>query len=351
MHALLRCDASRSSGVGHVARALAVREAALRAGWTVDVSSEASPASLAMDLLDEAGVHLLPPVHRGAELAELAVETSTDVVHVDHYSLPSPRHALSAVGVLLSSVEDETYGRRDADVVLDPGMASPWATRPADGSTILLRGLRFCLLRERALEARLHRQIIPVTERGDGLGVLVVMGGTDAAGALEPLTRSLTPVVEGGHSVTMLVPADVGSSLTASATAANINVLHPTAAVMDLMRGSDLVVSAAGTTMWELACIGVPMALLQVAENQAPGYDAMVADGAAFGLGQIEHLRADPIAVGSRLIAVLDDPDGRAAAARRGATLVDGRGARRLVAVWDALRSSTTDFGAGTGTP
>jgi RimJ/RimL family protein N-acetyltransferase len=106
----------------------------------------------------------------------------------------------------------------------------------------------------------------------------------------------------------------------------------------------DLVVSAAGTSVWELCCLGIPMALVCAVENQRRGYDRVLAHAAAEGLG-IGGLDSQAT---ERLAHLLDDPALRRSSADRAATLVDGRGASRIVNAWEQLVSEPPDQGFGT---
>jgi spore coat polysaccharide biosynthesis predicted glycosyltransferase SpsG len=91
------------------------------------------------------------------------------------------------------------------------------------------------------------------------------------------------------------------------------------------MAGADLVVTAAGSAVWELLHLGVPAALSWVAANQLIGYEALVGGGIAAGLGPA------PDAAAVELLArLLGDPAARERYGRRGAGLVDGRGRERV---------------------
>jgi spore coat polysaccharide biosynthesis predicted glycosyltransferase SpsG len=93
---------------------------------------------------------------------------------------------------------------------------------------------------------------------------------------------------------------------------------------------ADVVVSAAGTSAWELLCLGAPTALVRVADNQRAGYDAVVRSGAARGLGAVEDLARDP-AARAGLTRLLTDAQLRADLRARARSTVDGDGRRRVV--------------------
>ena len=113
----------------------------------------------------------------------------------------------------------------------------------------------------------------------------------------------------------------------------SLNVLAPVDGLPALMSTQDLVISAAGTSVWELCCIGVPMALVWAVDNQREGYDRVVAAGAAIGLGG-PGPGADEHAV-DLLTRALTDARVRADLVSAGHRVVDGLGAWRVVRMWE----------------
>jgi len=88
-------------------------------------------------------------------------------------------------------------------------------------------------------------------------------------------------------------------------------------------------VTAAGSTCWELMYLGVPLACLVLADNQAGIAFGLDQAGAALSLGRAEGISAKEIA--ARVGPLLRDPAQRAVMARAGRGLVDGKGAQRVV--------------------
>jgi spore coat polysaccharide biosynthesis predicted glycosyltransferase SpsG len=100
------------------------------------------------------------------------------------------------------------------------------------------------------------------------------------------------------------------------------------------MLGSDLVVSAGGSTVWELCCLARPAATVQVATNQADVYQRLTSAGVVVGLGAAPVLRAE---AARRLRAMVARPDSLATLARAASELVDGRGAERVMKHLDSI--------------
>jgi len=110
----------------------------------------------------------------------------------------------------------------------------------------------------------------------------------------------------------------------------------PTPRLVDLVGGADVVLSAAGTSTWELMCLGVATGLVCVVDNQRPGYAAVTGHGSVLGLGELDSLRDGPSPGLARL---LSDPDLRQDLRRRARRLVDGHGVERVA---DAALHLTT---------
>ena len=251
---LLRADAAPSMGVGHLSRCVAVATAARARGWDVALCGTFT-----------AGQWLL------GDLPVVPALRPADVVLVDHYGLGQVSRSLrsessnAALPSLVVSMEDGLFGRRRADIVVDANLYS--TPRPDDGSPVVLRGPAYAPLRAEIRAARWRGGAVPPK-------VVVVMGGGAAPTAV---AAAVAAVRETG------VPASVVA--VSSAPVPGVEVIPPTPELPSLFASADLVVSAAGVTLLELCCIGVPAALVRIADNQAAGYAAAVDQGLAAGLG------------------------------------------------------------------
>ena len=359
MRVLLRCDGGGSLGVGHVMRSLALAEAAVAAGHSVVVAGRFE-GSFLQGQLAAAPVQVahLPAsglVDGPDSLLELIEHLGLDVLHADSYELQGWLLGSTVpIGLVRSNVEDGTFGRRSADVVIDPTLGAETSARPDDGSTWLLRGSRYAPLRQRVVDARrpdgegrhddtVHG-VVPLT-------VLVVMGGTDPTGlapvvvdllARTGLDLEVTAIAAGEHAERARIAAK-GSRL-------SLSVSAPVTDLSELMSGHDLVISAAGTSVWELCCIGVPAVVVWTVDNQREGYRRVVEAGAAIGLGgpELGGDEQDERAV-DLLRRVLTDSALRSDLALAGRHLVDGLGAWRVVQAWEMAHRQLVVTSPGSG--
>jgi spore coat polysaccharide biosynthesis predicted glycosyltransferase SpsG/RimJ/RimL family protein N-acetyltransferase len=335
---LARADASAHGGFGHVVRTLAVLEQARARGHQVLLVGDV-PDGWVIGELDRLGIEHRRAVPAWHELAEVAAEWGAHAVHVDDYEAPADLvDGLRAAGVLLVNVEDGSWGRRPADVVMDQTWGAEREDRPDDGTAVLLRGGDQVLVRSTVRRARLARAARSRTASGaassQALQVVVVMGGSDATSALE---RVVDAVVGLGLPLSVLAvgtaSTDHAALVARSSQEVAVQSCGPRPDLPELMAGADVVVSAAGTTAGELCCIGTPSALLAVVDNQRQVLTAMDRAGVAVALGTPEELPS----TASALRPLLASADERARLSARALATVDGCGGARLLGAVEQL--------------
>jgi spore coat polysaccharide biosynthesis predicted glycosyltransferase SpsG/RimJ/RimL family protein N-acetyltransferase len=337
---VVHCNGGPAMGVGHVTRSLALAEEAVSSGHDVTLVGEYDGQFL-LSQLDAAPV-AVRRVDRSdrAALRKVLRELEPEVLHLDSYDPV----ALDGAGLLVSNIEDSRYGRRPADVVVDPTLGAETEPREVRPPRALLRGSRYAPLRAAVVARRGEWQL-----REEARRVLVVMGGADPLNltpkVLDVLARTEVPL----H-VTAIVRPDARAACEEQAASLTggmqVDLVPPVDDLPALMAHQDLVVSAAGTSVWELCCLGVPSALVCAVENQWVGYSRVVAGGAAVGLGRTLDGEEREDAV-KQLCAVLENPATRQDLARQAARLVDGLGAWRIVRAWEQLARSAPESGSG----
>ncbi|MER7587701.1 spore coat protein [Micromonospora sp. NPDC127501] len=357
----LRCDAGPRRGVGHLVRCLALAEEFLARGADVTVFGTVERLDWATAELAARGIPLLPGPDSAAELVETARRHHLDVLVLDSYELdPAGAGALRAAGVYTLAIIDGDSRGQVADLYLDQNfgaeLPAPGAGAelpgPGAGAELpgrLLAGSGYALLRDTVIGAR--PPVAPPATAVSRPRVLAFFGGTDAVGAAPVLTRVL---VATGHPMDLTVivgrpeiEAEVDD--VAPGRGQTIRSVPPTTSLPALITEADLVVSAAGTSTWELCCLGAPSALVCVVDNQRESYTRVVRHGLAAGLGELPELTAGGVAgraaratAAQTLRGLLSSPQRRATLAARAWATVDGQGRTRVVdAVFDAVRAAT----------
>ncbi|MET7332436.1 hypothetical protein [Nonomuraea sp. NPDC005650] len=312
-----RCDAGVRSGVGHLVRCVALAEELRARGVEVVFLGQVRGSDWARAQLRERALPLVPAPEQPVRLAALARELQLDAAVLDSYDLPEGTGAaLRGAGLTVLAIVDGDPLGQEADLHLDQNLGAerrpfPWPARR-------LAGARYVLLRDSVRGRRRARSTGPAPR------VLCFFGGTDSAGVAPAWAGALLATgVPFEATVVSPMPFEAGGPIT---------VIPPTDRLPELMAGADLVVTAAGSAVWELLHLGVPTALSWVADNQLIGYDELVGRGVAAGLGRA----VDTAAVGV-LAHLLTDPAAREEHGRLGRGLVDGKGRERVA---DALLRS-----------
>lgn len=113
---------------------------------------------------------------------------------------------------------------------------------------------------------------------------------------------------------------------------ANVNVYKNVSDIAGIMKKCDLAISAAGSTLYELAALSIPSIVFSFADNQKKPSKAFAVCGAAISVGHYETDNKDEFMCSMvKLIKkACADYEGRVEMAHNANCLVDGFGARRI---------------------
>ncbi|MEI7055133.1 spore coat protein [Nocardioides sp. CCNWLW239] len=327
------CDAGPDVGIGHVMRCLALGEELVARGVRVVMVADLDRVPWAAEQVRRRGIEIVFP---GPEdVREVLVGLDPSSVVVDSYLLPASVYADLRDRWPLLALTDGDPGGRVADLYLDQNLgaeASAW-TLP-EGSRHL-GGLDYAQQRRDIVRQRPSRPKTAADEHTP-LRVLAFFGGTDAFGVAPRVARL---VARTGVAVELTVIAATPELAEAThgiepAPGQVVQVIGPTDTLAELVADADVVLSAAGTSAWELFCLGAAVGFVCVADNQADAYARMDADGLALGIATLAELDADPGRAVTRLEALLGDVRLRERLRAACWTTVDGRGPARVA---DAL--------------
>lgn len=328
---LLRADASADIGVGHAMRLLALAQELIARGAHVALSGNLDIAWV-REAYEAAGIDLLPTPDTEDMLVEQAQSLNAAGVILDRYDLPSSfGRALREAGIPVMAMVDDGFGAaQDADLYVDQ---NPGTTpRAHDDDQRAVAGASFTMFRDDVLALRGNSRELPETPART---VFAVFGGTDPMGAAQVVIPLLLAC--GDPINVRVISTSVRVEDFSPNTGQSIEVIEPTSDWLAMARESDLVVTASGSSVWELLCLGVPIAVVCVADNQRPGYDLVIAEGLAAPGGELTALRSDSAACEASTAALhhtIADGALRKARAIRGQELLDGRGRARVA---DAL--------------
>ena len=359
MDFVIRVDASKEIGSGHVMRCLALAHRLRNKGGTVRFLSRACEGNLC-DLIEREGLSvsrlgvtggagrgsgedLHPDDWRSdAEAVQEVLKRLSkppDWLIVDHYALDSRWEcALRSAVPRIMVIDDLSNRPHDCDLLLDSNYREEGEVRydgllPPGCHTLL--GPWFALLRPEFYHMRSRfRDRSGRIER-----IHIFFGACDltneSAKALEAVTRlDLSPI----H-IDLVVGAanphkDSLRRKCEGLSSCNFHCQTPRMA--ELMVHADLAMGAGGTTTWERCFLGLPSITVVVAENQLSAIRSLAAAGGTCFLGWNHEVTADRLAL--TLQELVADPKRLREMSVRGRKIMEGN---KATAVADELFDDT----------
>jgi UDP-2,4-diacetamido-2,4,6-trideoxy-beta-L-altropyranose hydrolase len=349
---VFRVDASERIGTGHVMRCLCLADRLREKGFkTIFLSRHMIPhlrASIEarhhgfMALPHEPSAEIEITSHYGEWLGTSEVQDaqdterclsgmSVDWLVVDHYALGLAWEKLlrPIVGRILV-IDDLANRHHDCDMLLDQNCSPDLQRRYADLTPIgtdLLLGPRYSLLREEF--KFLRAQVTPRSGRVNR--ILVLYGGVDAINLTGLTTNALVAAAISGIEIDVVIGAQHPARLRIieACRKAGFSLHEQSDKIAQLMAMADFSFGAGGSTCWERCCMGLPAALLKVAENQSSNIRALKDLGACLDLGEAQSCGETEILACVKKI--LDTPDDLKKMSERAFDLVDGGGVERVL--------------------
>lgn len=293
-------------GRGHLGRALSLAEARWAGG-----------TALELELLEGTLTDGERARADASGLREVGGGTPTLPGSVTVVDVPEPK----AVAVrfdpsLLAVFDDRELFRGSAALVIQPSQAA-WHG-PGEAGAVLA-GYAYVPVSAavRGLRSTVDRGF---PDRGRPR-LLVCFGGSDPA----RVTGRLAPALS---AIDAEIDVVVGASYAGPTDDWPVPVRRDPPDLVERLATADLALLAAGTMKFEAACLGRPMLLVAVADDQLPVGPAFAATGAARYLGDGRTM--DPAAVAAAVTALLADGAARSELGASAARVVDGDGADRI---------------------
>lgn len=329
MRFVFRADAGVTQGSGHVMRCLTLAQELASRGHEIVFVTAVESITWLSDHLATTGYDVIPATaHEINENALLGL--NPDWVIVDSYRFTADSvTALSRSTKVLAIVDGDTRGI-EAQLYLEQNLGAElidWAVEPGR----MLAGAAYALIRDEFLIARPEE---PATV-GKPMRLAAFMGGTDADGAIVRVAQQIATVDVAMH-LTMVAPVRWHDDVRAALEGWDVTVIEPTTELPRILGSANVVVSAAGTSAWDVCTLGIPSLFIGVVENQSDSLARLRETGLAFG---IDVSLGEPLdAVGPMVARLATDDAVRTAFASRCRTTFDGLGKARVA---DALEATT----------
>lgn len=333
MRFVFRADASVTQGSGHVMRCLTLAEELASRGHEIIFVSSISAIGWLSEHLAASGYRVESTVADQIDLQQV-ISLQPDWVVVDSYRIDAASISAVAEQVDVLAIVDGSTRGIDATLYLEQNLGSEhleWA-RDADR---VLAGSAYALIRDDFLGVRPQEP----TALGAPPHLVAFMGGTDADGTIVRVAIELARVpVE--LRFTLVAPVQWHNDVLAALAHRDVTVIEPTPSLPSILGSANVIVSAAGTSAWDVCTLGIPSLFIGVVDNQSDSLAELRSRGVALGVDlstgeSIDRVRSD-------VARLAIDGDLRVELAARCAIEFDGRGKQRVA---DALERRSARLG------
>lgn len=338
MNLIIRTDASATIGMGHAMRCLALAQAMQnKGGEAIFVVATCAP-NLESRLKAEGMqvIHLeakAGSVQDVRETSALARSFSCHWLVLDGYHFQGEyQRMIKDTGLSLLFIDDYSHAEHYyADLVLNQNVyAHEKLYQNRESYTKLLLGTRYALLRREFCQLPRGRKKIPSVAKR----ILVTLGGADPDNVTLKIIQALqeVEVSSGLEAIVVLGGSNPHSQqLKAVVEKSEVSVeLRRNAMNMpELMDWADVVVTAGGTTVWEVAFMGLPSLVVILAENQRLTAETLGGMGVVINLGWHSYVTVDKIR--DDLTWLCSCYEKRAEMSQKAGVLVDGKGSCRVL--------------------
>ncbi len=354
MKFVIRADASLQIGSGHIMRCLTLADLLAQHGHDITFICREHDGHLA-DFIQQKGfnVQLLTKsadinfTKNHAHSEWLGVSENDDFAQcqpiladlqpnwliIDHYAIgkvweQQAQQLLPTLKIL--AIDDLADREHNCDMLLDQnfGRVSAAYQQIVPKNCRLLLGTRYTLLREEFSHWR-EKSLTRRKNVKHPKSILVNLGGVDKDNITLQILQSLNTFVPKDTQITVVMgkTAPHVASVQNFAKTANFacEVIVNANNMAELMANADVAIGASGSTTWERCCLGLPMVLIVLANNQTVIAEALVDKN-------VVKVVSDIAKLDEQLPILLNDlSENYKKFSQKSAELVDGHGATRVV--------------------
>lgn len=333
---IIRTDANSEIGIGHLMRCLALGQ-----GWkdkkgAVTFLTSCQNQSLLKHLeLEEFRIIPLEHIHPHAEDLKTTLNILSQHPNawlaLDGYHFDSNyQQQIKKAGHPLLVVDDMGHLKHYwADILVNQNIYAHQLNYSCQSDTRLLLGTQYTLLRREFLTWKTWHRKIPSMAKH----ILLTSGGADPHNLNSKLINALHDLSESHLQIRMIVGPENPQLKKLEETIKQLNLpIHLMSYDVNMpesMAWADVAISASGSTVWELAFMGVPTVVIVTAENQQPIAKELDTQNIFKNLGWANQLSSEEIA--KTLKFIIQNASLRSKMSESARNLVDGMGSDRIL--------------------
>ena len=274
MRFVIRADAYRISGAGHVMRSSVIAEELIDRGYEVYFVGNVDEIPWVREYISNLGFkRVLKPND------QFSTNVSTDTLILDSYEISITDQFIQPENwrkILV--LVDDTTPFYVGNIYLHAGAETSWKKPGSLSSSVFLVGLEYLLIRKslRTLKGEL------IQSNKQGMEVLISAGGSDPFGFSENLVKILSELTLNFHAY-VLAP-DFELPIEDS----RFELIRLGKEYESLLNVINLVFTTAGTSSWEYLFLGIPTAVACATNNQETNHQFLVNKCLAIDIGKLD---------------------------------------------------------------
>lgn len=274
MRFVIRADAYKMSGAGHVMRSSVIAEELIDRGYEVYFVGNLDEIPWVREYISNLG---FKGIYKPD--GQFASNSITDTLILDSYEISITDLFIQPENwrKILVLVDDATPSYV-GNIYLHTGAETSWRKPDLLTSSIFLVGLEYLLIRKSLRKLK----SVDIQNKNQRMQILISAGGSDPFGFSENLVKILSRSTSNfqAHVLAPVFKLPVDDS--------RFKLIKLGKEYEDLLGVIDLVFTTAGTSSWEYLFLGIPTAVACVASNQETNYQYLVNNSLAVDIGKID---------------------------------------------------------------
>ena len=339
---IIRADAIPTIGIGHFMRCVALAQTWKAKGSAAIFLSHCQNDYL-INRIESEGFYFIPIANSHPDPDDLEITldflsrcqsvnpTANSWLAIDGYHFDeSYQRMVRNRGFKVLLIDDHHHlPDYSYDVILNQNIGAETLDYSCSFAKNRLLGTRYVLLRKEFLDHSGDKDTTKETARN----VLVTLGGADLENATLLVLKGLKFLRLRNINLKLVVgPANLNLAELESelyGSPIDYEIIRSPNDMPGLISWADVAISAAGSTCWELAFMGIPSAVLVLADNQEIIAKGLEKKRAAVNLGRVEALTMEKF--GACFRPLMTSKAMRMELIRNQRKLVDGMGAERVI--------------------
>lgn len=332
MNIVFRVDASKTIGIGHLMRCLALAEELKKRGHNCFFLSKTKNPEIINNISKYHHNFFFIPsfLTMGKDcdaLIKYAKKYQIDWIITDHYNIyASYLEKIKHHGFHILSIDDTAQIHYYSDIIVNQNIGAEKLTFSVEPYTIQLLGTSYIMLREELLLREKKKQHSSVEK------MLITLGGSDPDNYILTILQSIASITKDIELLVVIGPYNPHKATLqayAEKTKSMISLIHSPENMADYYLQADIAISAGGSSCYEVAYFGIPNIIITIADNQLAIAHELDSNRIGIYLGKKNELQ--PQNLRDKVKELLDDKSLRDTLGQNGKKIVDGKGKKRII--------------------